>query len=130
MKISDTAMMGSFGGAPRAAIAMGRGDKNEADKIMSNSFSLLLIFAVGITAVYLTFAEKMLMLFGASADTLPYAMQYMNIISWGAVFSLIVLGMNPFLTTQGFSTMAMMTTVIGAGINIILDPTPRLLQTR
>ena len=122
MLMTAFAMLAGSGGAPRAAIAMGRGDKHEADKIMSNSFSLLLIFAVGITSVYLIFAEKMLMLFGASADTLPYAMQYMNIISWGAVFSLIVLGMNPFLTTQGFSTMAMMTTVIGAGINIILDP--------
>ena len=122
MFMNAFAMLAGSGGAPRAAIAMGRGDKKEADKIMSNSFSLLLIFAVGITSLYLIFAEPMLMMFGASSETLPYAMQYMNIISWGAVFTLIVMGMNPYLTSQGFSTMAMMTTVIGAGINIVLDP--------
>ncbi len=122
MFMNAFAMLAGSGGAPRAAIAMGRGDKAEADKIMSNSFSLLLIFAVGITTLYLVFAEPMLMMFGASSETLPYAMQYMNIISWGAVFTLIVMGMNPYLTTQGFSTFAMMTTVIGAGINIVLDP--------
>ena len=122
MFMNAFAMLAGSGGAPRAAIAMGRGDKDEASKIMSNSFSLLLIFAVGITSVYLLFAEPMLMMFGASSETLPYAMDYMSIISWGAVFTLIVMGMNPYLTTQGFSTMAMMTTVIGAGINIVLDP--------
>ena len=122
MLMNAFAMLAGSGGAPRAAIAMGRGDKAEANKIMSNSFSLLLIFAVGITTVYLSFAEPMLMMFGASSETLPYAMQYMNIISWGSVFTLIVMGLNPFLTCQGFSTVAMMTTVIGAGINIVLDP--------
>ena len=69
MLITAFAMMAGSGGAPRAAIAMGRGDKKEADKIMSNSFSLLLIFAVGITTLYLSFAEPMLMMFGASAET-------------------------------------------------------------
>ena len=122
MFMNAFAMLAGAGGAPRAAIAMGRGDKNEASKIMSNSFSLLLLFAVGITSVYLLFAEPMLMLFGASSETLPYSMEYMGIISWGAVFTLIVMGMNPFLTSQGFSSFAMMTTVIGAGINIALDP--------
>ena len=122
MFMNAFAMLAGSGGAPRAAIAMGRGDKDEADKIMSNCFTLLLIFAVGITALYLAFAEPMLMLFGASADTLPYAMEYMNIISWGAVFTLIVMGLNTFLTTQGFSSFAMMTTVLGAVINIVLDP--------
>ena len=122
MFMNAFAMLAGAGGSPRAAIAMGQGDKDKASKIMSNSFSLLLIFAVGITSVYLMFAEPMLMLFGASSETLPYAMDYMGIISWGAVFTLIVMGMNPFLTSQGFSTMAMMTTVIGAGINIVLDP--------
>ena len=122
MFMNAFAMLAGSGGAPRAAIAMGRGDKDEASKIMSNSFSLLLIFAVGITTLYLSFAEPMLMMFGASSETLPYSMEYMNIISWGAVFTLIVMGMNPYLTSQGFSTMAMMTTVIGAGITIVLDP--------
>ena len=122
MFMNAFAMLAGSGGAPRAAIAMGRNDKAQADRIMSNSLTLLLLFSVGITAVYLILAEPMLMLFGASADTLPYAMEYMNIISWGSVFTLIVMGMNPFLTTQGFSSFAMMTTVIGAVINIVLDP--------
>ncbi len=122
MFMNAFAMLAGSGGAPRAAIAMGRGDKEEADKIMSNSLTLLLIFSVLITTVYLLFAEPMLMLFGASAETLPYAMDYMSIISWGAVCTLIVMGLNTFLTTQGFSNFAMMTTVIGAVINIVLDP--------
>ena len=122
MFMNAFAMLAGSGGAPRAAIAMGRGDRNEASKIMSNSFSLLLIFAVGITTLYLIFAEPLLMMFGASADTLPYAMDYVGIISWGSVFTLLVMGLNPFLTAQGLSTVAMMTTVIGAVINIVLDP--------
>lgn len=116
------AMLAGAGGAPRAAIAMGRGDKEEADKILGNCFTMLLIFAVGITTFYLLAAEPLLTMFGASADTLPYAMEYMNIISWGSVFTLIVMGLNNYLTTQGFSNFAMMTTLIGAIINIILDP--------
>ena len=122
MFMNAFAMLAGSGGAPRAAIAMGRGDRAEASKIMSNSLTLLLIFSAGITALYLLFAEPMLTLFGASPDTLPYAMEYMSIISVGAVFTLIVMGMNPYLTTQGFSNVAMMTTVLGAVINIILDP--------
>ena len=116
------AMLAGSGGAPRAAIAMGRGDKEEANKILSNSFTLLLLFSVGITAAYLLFAEPLLMMFGASSETLPYALEYMNIISWGTVFTLIVMGLNTFLTTQGFSNFAMMTTIIGAVTNIVLDP--------
>ena len=122
MFLNAFAMLAGAGGAPRAAIAMGRGDREEASKIMSNSFTLLLVFAVGITTVYLAFAEPLLMLFGASSETLPYAVDYINIISVGAVFTLIVMGLNTFLTTQGFSSFAMMTTVIGAVINIALDP--------
>ena len=116
------AMLAGSGGAPRAAIAMGRGDKHAADKILGNCFTMLLICAVGITTLYQIAAEPLLTMFGASADTLPYAMEYMSIISWGAVFTLIVMGLNNYLTTQGFSNFAMMTTLIGAIINIILDP--------
>ena len=116
------AMLAGSGGAPRAAIAMGRGDKDSADKILGNCFTMLLICAAGITALYQFAAEPLLKMFGASADTLPYAMEYMTIISWGAVFTLIVMGLNNYLTTQGFSNFAMMTTLIGAIINIVLDP--------
>lgn len=122
MFLNAFAMLAGSGGAPRAAIALGRGDKALGSKIMSNSMTLLLLFAAGITAVYLAFAEPMLKLFGASPDTLPYALEYITIISIGSVFTLIVMGMNPYLTTQGFSRVAMMTTVLGAVINIILDP--------
>ena len=122
MFMNAFAMLAGSGGAPRAAIAMGRGDKGEAGRIMSNCFTMLLIFAAGITVLYLAAAEPLLMMFGASEHTLPYALDYMNIISWGSVFTLVVMGMNNYLTCQGFSTFAMLTTVIGAVINIVLDP--------
>ena len=122
MFMTAFAMLAGTGGAPLAAIAMGRGDHERANKILANCFTMLLICAVGITTFYLLAAEPLLLMFGASEQTLPYSMQYMGIISWGAVFTLIVMGLNNYLTTQGFSTFAMLTTVIGAVINIILDP--------
>ncbi len=122
MLMTAFAMLAGSGGAPRAAIAMGRGDKREADHILGNCFTMILAFAAVITVVFLVFAEPMLRLFGASDDTIVYSMEYMNIISWGTVFTMIVMGLNTFLTTQGFSNFAMMTTVIGAVINIVLDP--------
>lgn len=122
MMMNAFAMLASAGGAPRAAIALGQGRKEEAEKILGNCSSMLLIFSAMITAVFLLFAEPLLRLFGASDATLPYALEYMNIYSCGAVFVLLVLGLNTFLTTQGFSNFAMVTTLIGAIINIILDP--------
>ncbi|MBR2047678.1 MAG: MATE family efflux transporter [Oscillospiraceae bacterium] len=122
MFMNAFAMLAGTGGAPLAAIAMGRNDKERADKILANCFTMLLICAAGITVLYLTAAEPLLMMFGASEQTLPYAMGYMNIVSVGAVFTLITMGLNNYLTTQGFSTFAMMTTVLGAVTNIILDP--------
>ena len=122
MMMNAFAMLGAAGGAPRAAIALGQGRKEEAEKILGNCGSMLLIFSALITAVFLFFAEPLLRLFGASDATLPFALDYMNIYSCGAVFVLLVLGLNTFLTTQGFSSFAMVTTLIGAIINIILDP--------
>ena len=122
MMMNAFAMLGAAGGAPRAAIALGQGNRDEAEKILGNCTSMLLIFSVLITAVYLVFAEPLLRMFGASDATLSYALDYMNIYSCGAVFVLLVLGLNTFLTAQGFSNFAMLTTVIGAGINIVLDP--------
>ena len=122
MFMNAFAMLGSAGGAPRASIALGQGNKAEAERIMGNCFTMLILFGFGITAVYLLFAEELLMMFGASVDTLPYALNYIQIYGMGAVFVLIVLGMNNFLTSQGFTNFAMLTTVIGAVINIILDP--------
>ncbi len=122
MLINAFAMLAGAGGAPRAAISMGQKDPKTAEKIMGNCFSLILVFAVGLTAVFYLSAPTLLRWFGASAITLPYAVEYARIYILGSVFVLIVMGMNPFITTQGFAKISMMTTVIGAVINIILDP--------
>ena len=123
MLINAFAMLSGSGGAPRAAIFMGKKDNETAEKIMANCFSLILIFAVGLTVSFSIFAPKLLRLFGASDATLPYAVEYARIYIFGSIFVLIVLGMNLFITTQGFTKISMMTTLIGAIINVILDPT-------
>ena len=122
MLINAFAMLAGAGGAPRAAIAMGEQNHERAEKIVGNCFSLLLIFAVILTGVFYIFAPDLLRLFGASNVTLPYAVEYSRIYILGSIFVLIVMGMNPFITTQGFSKISMLTTVIGAVINIFLDP--------
>ena len=122
MLINAFAMLAGSGGAPRAAIAMGRKDLNTAEKIAANCFSLLLLFAVVLTTVFYVSAPTLLRMFGASDVTLPYAVDYARIYILGSIFVLIVMGMNPFITTQGFAKISMLTTVIGAVINIILDP--------
>ncbi len=122
MLMNAFAMLIGAGGAPRTAIAMGQGDKEQAEKIVSNSFTMLLIFALVLTVVFWVGAPSMLRLFGASDTTLPYALAYSRIYILGTIFVLIVMGMNPFITAQGFAKISMLTTVIGAVINIILDP--------
>ena len=122
MLITAFAMMVGSGGAPRAAIAMGQGDKERAEKIMGNSVTMLMIMAVGLTAVFYFAAPTLLRWFGASDATLPYAVEYGRIYILGSVFVLTVMGMNVFITTQGFAQISMLTTVIGAVINIVLDP--------
>lgn len=122
MLLTAFAMLASSGGAPRAAMAMGRGNREEAEKILGNCFTFLMGMAVVLTAVFYFSAPALLRLFGASDATLPYALRYGRIYILGSVFVLLVMGLNPFLTTQGFAKMSMLTTVIGAVINIILDP--------
>ena len=122
MLITAFAMMPGSGGAPRAAIAMGQGDKEKAEKIMANCFTVLMILAVILTIVFYIFAPQLLRLFGASDVTLPYAVEYGRIYILGSITVLTVMGMNPFITTQGFAKISMLTTVIGAVINIVLDP--------
>ncbi|MGM9590773.1 MAG: MATE family efflux transporter [Faecousia sp.] len=122
MLLTAFAMLAGSGGAPRAAIAMGQGDKEKAEKIMANCFTVLLLLAVALTAVFYFSAPTLLRLFGASDATLPYALRYSRIYILGSTFVLIVMGMNTFVTTQGFARVSMMTTVIGAAINIVLDP--------
>lgn len=122
MLINAFAMLAGAGGAPLAAIEMGKKDNDRAEKIVGNCFSLLLIFAAVLTVVFYIAAPTLLRLFGASDATLPYALEYSRIYILGSICVLIVMGMNPFITTQGFAKISMLTTVIGAVINIVLDP--------
>lgn len=122
MMINAFAMLAGSGGAPRAAIAMGKNDREGAQKILGNCFSILMIFAALLTAGFYLFAPQLLRMFGASDITLPYALSYARIYILGTVFVMIVMGMNPFITTQGFAKFSMVTTVVGAVCNIILDP--------
>ena len=122
MLLNAFAMLAGSGGAPRAAIDMGQQDQKGAEKTMGNCFALLLMLAVVLTTTGYIFAPQLLRMFGASDVTLPYAVAYARIYILGSVFVLLVMGMNPFITTQGFAKISMLTTVIGAVINIILDP--------
>jgi len=122
MLITAFALLSGAGGAPRAAIFMGKGEKDTAEKILANCFTLLLILAAVLTAVLWITAPALLRFFGASDVTLPFAVEYGRIYILGSVFVLIVMGLNPFISTQGFASFSMLTTVIGAVTNIILDP--------
>ena len=122
MLLTAFAMLAGAGGAPLASIAMGRGDREKAEQIMGNCFTVLLLLAALLTAVFYWTSPTLLRLFGASDATLPYAVQYGRVYVLGSVFVLIVMGMNTFITTQGFAKTSMLTTVIGAVINIVLDP--------
>ena len=110
------------GGAPLCSIYRGKGEEEEAERIMGNAFTLLLIFGVAVTGVFLLFRHPLLYLFGASDATYPYAEAYMTIYLLGTVFVMIGLGMNPFITSQGFGRTGMMTVGLGAVVNIVLDP--------
>lgn len=110
------------GGAPRAAIFMGKGDDNEAERILGNCTSALVMTAVVLTVVMEIVAEPVLRLFGASSVTLPYALSYMRIYVFGTICVMLALGLNSFITTQGFSKIGMKTVIIGAVCNLILDP--------
>lgn len=122
MLLNAFAMLCGAGGAPRAAIAMGQQDNRQAERIMGNCFSVLVGLAVVLTIGFYTAAPQLLTWFGASSVTLPYALAYTRIYVLGSLFVLLVMGMNPFVTTQGFAKFSMLTTVIGAVCNIVLDP--------
>ena len=111
-----------MGGAPLCSICRGRGENDEAEQIMGNSFSLLLLFGAALTVLCLIFRRPILYLFGASDVTFPYANDYLTIYILGTLFVMIGLGMNPFINAQGFSRMGMVTVAVGAVVNIILDP--------
>lgn len=122
MIVSAFAALISSGGAPRASIAMGRKEKDKAEKILGNCFSLQIIISIVLTIILLIFNEDLLMLFGASENTIGYAVEYMNIYAIGTIFVQLTLGLNMYITAQGFSKIAMFTVLIGAITNIILDP--------
>lgn len=122
MLITAFAMMAGSGGAPRAAIALGQKDVDRAETILGNCFTVLMGLAAVLTAVFYFACPSLLRLFGASDVTLPYAVTYGRIYILGSVFVLTVMGMNTFITAQGFAKISMLTTVIGAVINIVLDP--------
>lgn len=115
------ALVGS-GGAPRASIAMGKGDYKEAERIMGNCFTLQILISIVLTVILNLYCEPLLMLFGASENTIGYAVDYMKIYSLGTLFVQFTLGMNMFIIAQGFATISMVTTIVGAVSNIILDP--------
>ena len=111
-----------MGGSPLCSICRGRGENEEAERIMGNSFSLLLLFGAVLTVLCLIFRRPILYLFGASDVTFPYANDYLTIYILGTLFVMISLGMNPFINAQGFSRMGMITVAVGAAVNIVLDP--------
>ena len=111
-----------MGGSPLCSIARGRGDNEQAEEIMGNSFLMLIIFSVIIMIIGYIFKEDILWLFGASADTFKYANDYISIYLAGTLFVLLGLGMNSFINSQGFAKVGMMTVLLGAILNIVLDP--------
>lgn len=110
------------GGAPLSAIALGKGDKEEAERILGNGLSLLFIFSAILMIVFFIVKRPVLFLIGASEATFPYANQYMTIYIFGTLFVQISLGLNPYITAQGCSKTAMLSVLIGAVLNIALDP--------
>ena len=122
MIVSAFAALVGYGGAPRASIFMGKQDKESAEKTLGNCFALQILISVVLTIVLLIWNRDFLMAFGASENTIDYGVNYMNIYALGTIFVEITLGMNAFITAQGFAKTGMLSVLIGAVTNIILDP--------
>lgn len=122
MLVSAFAALVSSGGAPRASIFMGKQDNESAEKTLGNCFSLQVIVSLILTMVLLIWNEELLLAFGASENTIGYATDYMSIYAIGTLFVQMTLGMNTFITAQGFTTISMISVLIGAVCNIALDP--------
>lgn len=120
--VSAFAALISVGGAPRASICMGRQDNASAERIMGTCLTAQVLVSAILTTVMLIFGRSMLMAFGASVNTIDYALDYINIYAIGTVFVQITMGMNAFITAQGFARVGMYTVLIGAVLNIVLDP--------
>lgn len=122
MIVSAFAALVGYGGAPRASIFMGKQDKESAEKTLGNCFVLQILISVVLTIVLLIWNRDFLMAFGASENTIEYGVNYMNIYALGTIFVEITLGMNAFITAQGFAKTGMLSVLTGAVANIILDP--------
>ena len=122
MFVSAFAALVSAGGAPRASIFMGQGDTDKAEKTMGSCFSLQIVISVALTAALLVWHRPLLLTFGASANTIGYAASYMQVYAMGTLFVQLTLGMNAYITAQGFAKVGMLTVLIGALCNILLDP--------
>lgn len=122
MIVSAFAALISSGGAPRASICLGKGDTETAERILGNCLSLQLVVSTVLTVLLLLFNRPLLLTFGASENTVEYAVSYMSIYALGTVFVQLTLGMNAFITAQGFTKISMLSVVIGAVSNILLDP--------
>ena len=122
MIVSAFAALIGYGGSPRASIFMGQDKKEDAEKVLGNCFTAQLIVSAVLTAVLLLFGRSLLLSFGASENTIDYATAYMNIYAIGTVFVQLTLGMNAFITAQGFAKTGMFSVLIGAVANIIFDP--------
>jgi len=122
MIVSAFAAIISSGGAPRASIRMGMGDHESAEKLLGSCFILILLLSAVLTGVLLVWNRDLLLLFGASENTIDYASEYMTVYALGTIFVQLTLGMGAFITAQGFTKIGMVTVLIGAGSNIMLDP--------
>ena len=122
MIVSAFAALVGSGGAPRASIFMGKGNKEAAEKTLGNCFTTQILVSVLLTAILLLFNRPLLLMFGASENTVGYGVAYMNIYAIGTIFVQLTLGMNMFITAQGFAKTGMLSVLIGAIANIILDP--------
>lgn len=122
MIISAFAALVSMGSAPRASIFLGKGEHENAERTLGNSTSLLILLSIVLTIVFQIFSKDLLLLFGASENTIKYAMNYIKIYTLGTIFVQLTLGLNAFISAQGFSRISMLTVLIGAICNIILDP--------
>jgi|GEM_PF-6183 len=122
MVITAFAALISMGGAPRASISLGKGDKKSAERILGNSVTLLVLISLTLTVLFQLFAKDLLLAFGASDNTIGYATDYLRIYSLGTLFVQLTLGLNAFIAAQGFAKISMLTVLIGAVSNIILDP--------
>lgn len=122
MIVTAFAALSGYGGAPRASIFMGKGDRESAEKTLGNCFVFQIVLSAILTVVLLAGNRSFLMAFGASENTVEYGVRYMNIYAIGTVFVQMTLGMNAFITAQGFAKTGMLSVLIGAVANIILDP--------